>query len=107
MERMIDTVQMRRLWLFFSLNLLTIAGFSQNLERYNWYFGNSTQAIRFNRTTMQPSIATKAIPFGTGGSSTASDPVNANLLFYTDGANVYVTTQNGDLTALRLDKRAP
>ncbi len=31
--------------------LLAATGFSQNLERYNWYFGNSTQAIRFNRTS--------------------------------------------------------
>ncbi len=89
MARMIETLRMRRLFLFCSLNLLTIAGFSQNLERYNWYFGNSPQAIRFNRISAQPSVVTKAIPFGTGGSATASDPTNANLLFYTDGSNVY------------------
>ena len=86
---MTEMVQMRKLFLFTFLNLLALTGFSQNLERYNWYFGNSTQAIRFNRTSTLPSIVTKAAPFGAGGSSTASDPLNANLLFYTDGNNVY------------------
>ena len=86
---MTEMVQMRKLFLFTLLNLLALTGFSQNLERYNWYFGNSTQAIRFNRTSTLPSIVTKAAPFGAGGSSTASDPLNANLLFYTDGNNVY------------------
>ena len=89
MERMIESMPIRRLFLLLSLNLLTIAGFSQNLERYNWYFGNSTQAIRFNRTSAQPSIVTQAIPFGTGGGATATDPANANLLFYSDGSNFY------------------
>lgn len=84
-----ETIRMRRLFVFFSLSLLPFAALSQNLERYNWYFGNSVQAIRFNRTTQLPSIVNKAIPFGTGGSSTASHPANGNLLFYTDGSNVY------------------
>lgn len=75
----------------FALLLLaaSFSGIAQNLERYNWYFGNSTQAIRFNRTTTLPSVVAKAIPFGMGGSSTASSPNNANLLFYTDGNNVF------------------
>jgi len=89
MERLNVPLRMRIPLIFFSLLLLATTGFSQNLERYNWYFGNSTQAIRFNRTTQVPSIVSKAIPFGTGGSSTASSPTNSNLLFYTDGANVY------------------
>lgn len=89
MERMKVILRMRKLFLFFSVILVTQAGFSQNLERYNWYFGGSTQAIRFNRTSALPSIVSKAIPFGSGGSGTASDPANANLLFYTDGQLVY------------------
>ncbi|MBL7863384.1 MAG: PKD domain-containing protein, partial [Cyclobacteriaceae bacterium] len=104
MERKIELVRMRKLLLFLCLNVLTIAGFSQNLERYNWYFGNSSQAIRFNRTSTIPSIVNKAVPFGTGGSATASDPVNGNLLFYTDGSNVFdnrnlIMPNGGGLTA--------
>ncbi len=89
MERLKVPLRMRKQFLFFLLFLAGYSGFSQNLERYNWYFGNSTQAIRFNRVTQVPSLVSKAIPFGTGGSSTASSPTNGNLLFYTDGANVY------------------
>ncbi|CAN5614691.1 hypothetical protein BH10BAC4_BH10BAC4_18520 [soil metagenome] len=92
MERKMYTSEMRALILFFSFNLVTLMGFSQNLERYNWYFGSSNQAIRFNRTSGLPVITTKAIPFGGGGSATASDPANANLTFYTDGQFVYDAT---------------
>ncbi len=89
MERMTDTSRMRTLFLFIFFSLVTVTGFSQNLERYNWYFGSSTQGIRFNRTSAKPAIVQKAIPFGSGGSATVSDPANANLLFYTDGQLVY------------------
>ena len=92
MNGMTDNLRMRKLLLFFSFSLVAMAGFSQNLQRYNWYYGNSTQAIRFNRTSAKPSLVTKAIPFGQGGSATASDPANANLLFYTDGQSVFDAT---------------
>lgn len=63
---------------------------AQNLAQHNWYFGNSVNAIRFNRGTNKAyTVTNKAIPFGTGGSAVATDPSNANLLFYTDGVNVY------------------
>lgn len=81
--------RMRKLVLFLIFSLSAWSGFSQNLERYNWYFGGSTQAVRFNRTSGKPSIVTKAVPFGTAGGGTASSATNANLLFYTDGKNVY------------------
>lgn len=62
----------------------------QNLFRHNWHFGNTTSAIRFNRVTNIPTITnTKAIPFGDGGSAVATDRENGNVLFYTDGENVY------------------
>jgi large repetitive protein len=79
--------------LFFFLFLtIVLAGNSQNLAQHNWYFGNSINAIRFNRATNKPYLVTdKSIPFGTGGSAVATDPATADLLFYTDGANVYNT----------------
>lgn len=83
---------MRKLVLLCSFFILPLAALSQNLERHNWYFGNSTQAIRFNRVTLTPSLVTKTVPFGSGGSSTASSPLNGNLLFYTDGNNVFDAT---------------
>ena len=66
------------------------SGNAQDLVKSNWYFGNSTNGIQFNRSTkIATAITDQATPFGTGGSSVASDPANANLLFYTDGNNVY------------------
>jgi len=76
--------------LFFFILFVTIASQAQNLAQHNWYFGNSINAIRFNRSTNKPfTVTDKAIPFGTGGSAVATDPSTADLLFYTDGANVY------------------
>ena len=64
--------------------------FSQNLEQSNWYFGNSVNGIRFNRSTGVPTLVNnQAIPFGTGGSAVATDPSTANLLFYSDGSVIY------------------
>lgn len=62
----------------------------QDLKQHNWYFGNSTQAIRFNRgTNVAQSINNQALPFNSGGAAVATDPATANLLFYTDGVRVY------------------
>jgi PKD repeat protein len=56
----------------------------------NWYFGNTPKALEFNRISKIPTVETgKFTPFGTGGGATASNPGNGNLMFYTDGANVY------------------
>src|SRR5690349_19442665 len=77
---------------FFFLILLATATTSQaqTLAQHNWYFGNSINAIRFNRATNKAfTVTDKAIPFGTGGSAVATDPSNADLLFYTDGSKVY------------------
>lgn len=65
----------------------------QNFARHNWYFGNTNQGIRFSRSTSQPSLVTnKVIPFGTGGSAVATNPINGDLLFYTDGSRVFDIT---------------
>jgi large repetitive protein len=64
--------------------------FGQNIAQHNWYFGNSQNGIRFNRGNNQATaIADQFTPFGTGGSAVATNPSNGNLLFYTDGVNVY------------------
>ncbi len=89
---MTDPLLMRKPAFVLLLLATSLTGFSQNLERYNWYFGNSAQGIRFNRSSTLPSIVAKAVPFGPGGSSTASSPNNANLLFYTDGNSVFDAT---------------
>jgi gliding motility-associated-like protein len=68
----------------------TLTSFSQNLAQSNWYFGNSVNGIRFNRSTNTPSLVNnQALPFGIGGSAVATDPSTANLLFYSDGSVIY------------------
>src|SRR5260221_7096677 len=85
---------------------------AQNLAQHNWYFGNSVNAIRFNRGTNKVfTVSNKAIPFGTGGSAVASDPSNAHLFFYTDGVNVYnanhVVMPNGSGLAANSSSNQP
>jgi len=80
----------RKLLFYLVLLGVAVASQAQNLAQHNWYFGNSVNAIRFNRATNKAfTVTDKAIPFGTGGSAVATDPSSADLLFYTDGSNVY------------------
>jgi large repetitive protein len=62
---------------------------AQNFSGYNWYFGNTTRGIQFSRSTDLPQLINNKAPLGMGGSAVASDQINGNLLFYTDGATVY------------------
>ncbi|MBX2963766.1 MAG: PKD domain-containing protein [Cyclobacteriaceae bacterium] len=63
---------------------------AQDFTRHNWYFGNSNAAIRFNRSDNAANLVTnQKLPFGNGGSAVASNPINADLMFYTDGSRVY------------------
>ncbi|MBL7871543.1 MAG: gliding motility-associated C-terminal domain-containing protein [Cyclobacteriaceae bacterium] len=74
------------------LVFLTLASslVAQDLSKHNWYFGNSTNGIRFNRgTNVGQSVTNQALPFSTGGAAVATDPATANLLFYSDGIRVY------------------
>lgn len=89
MKSRIPRISLNSILILFFLSTLSTA-FAQDLRRNNWYFGNSSDGIRFNRSdNTASSITGQATPFGTGGSSVASDPSNANLLFYSDGAKVY------------------
>ena len=77
---------LRTLWAV----LFPIGVMAQSYSGYNWYFGNSTQGIRFSRSDNSATLATsQAVPFGTGGSAVASNTINGDLFFYTDGSNVY------------------
>ena len=67
---------------------------AQNFSAHNWYFGDSGFGVRFSRADNSASLlSNKAAAFaGTGGSAVVTDPVNGNLLFYTDGSNVFDVT---------------
>ena len=78
---------------FLLLLLLPVTLTAQNFANYNWYFGNSPQGVRFSRSNNTASlVSSQVVPFGTGGSAVASDQTNGDLLFYTDGANIYDIT---------------
>ncbi len=80
----------KKLLLFIFLCGIIQGAFSQKLTTNNWYFGNTINGIKFNRgTSKAEAVTNKATPFGTGGSAVATDPINGNLLFYTDGNFVY------------------
>jgi hypothetical protein len=73
--------------------LFALQGFGQNLAQHNWYFGSTSDGIRFNRGTNLPKQVNDKVvpvpPFGTGGSAVATDPATSNLLFYSDGSRVF------------------
>jgi large repetitive protein len=68
---------------------------AQDFTQHNWYFGNSTSAIRFSRSDNTATLVTnQKTPFGTGGSAVVSNPYNADLLFYSDGSVIYDISGN-------------
>lgn len=67
---------------------------AQDFSGHNWYFGNSANGIRFSRSDNSPSLITNKASLGIGASAVATDPINGNLLFYTDGQNVYDVTHS-------------
>lgn len=79
-------------WMVVVCSWLTIAACAQDFTRHNWYFGNGGQAVRFNRADNSPALVSNPNPLGLGGSAVATDPINANLLFYTNGNQVFDVT---------------
>ncbi len=78
--------------LFFTV-LLLVCSFSlhsQNVTETRWYFGNSAENLVFDRNGRDVYLQTdQATPFGVAGAVTITDQFTGNLLFYTDGINVY------------------
>ncbi len=105
----------RKIFYFIAVILLfnaSVVSFGQDLRKHNWYFGNSTQAIRFNRgTNAAQLINDQALPFNKGGAAVATDPATANLLFYTDGVQVYdanhLLMPNGNALNGQVDTNQP
>jgi len=66
--------------------MITFTTYSQ-LQNANWYFGNQT-GLNFNDGTSSPTILDDGVMNTIGGSVTVSDEYG-NLLFYTNGVNVW------------------
>ena len=70
-------------FLFLSLSQKTNA----QLQNTNWYFGSET-GLDFSDGTQDPTIITNSLMDTDGGSASISDDLG-NLLFYTNGINVW------------------
>lgn len=62
---------------------------AQDYASHNWYFGNNNLGIRFNRSDNAPSLVVNNATSTPGGAAVATNSVNGNLLFYSDGQNIY------------------
>ncbi|MDN5200497.1 PKD domain-containing protein [Fulvivirgaceae bacterium BMA10] len=79
--------------LVFILNIQN--SYAQGFYDYNWYFGNSREGIIFNKFNTDPlRINDQSVPFGDGGSAVATDHITGDLLFYSDGQDVYDASHN-------------
>ncbi len=88
----LDSVFNNAKYLFFLF--LTLFGSSvltaQNQTEVNWYFGNSVSGIIFDRSAMDANIITNQNEnYGRGGSVVITDQLTSDLLFYSDGENIY------------------
>ncbi|KYG85627.1 hypothetical protein AWW67_14735 [Roseivirga seohaensis] len=64
---------------------------AQNFTRHNWYFSNNDQALIFGKEQAARSFIAdgKIAQTNAGEKLTATDPTTGDLLFYSDGINIY------------------
>ncbi|WP_420316030.1 PKD domain-containing protein [Ekhidna sp.] len=73
--------------LLFSISSVLVA---QNATETRWYFGNSSENLVFDQNGRDVFLQTdQSTPFGNAGAVTITDQFTGNLLFYSDGVNVY------------------
>ncbi len=81
---------MGRLVRFFIGWLMVSGVLAQNISETNWYFGNSSQNLVFDLNGRDAYLQNnQATPFGTGGSAVITDQFTGNLLFYSDGEQIF------------------
>ncbi|MEM8565271.1 MAG: gliding motility-associated C-terminal domain-containing protein [Bacteroidota bacterium] len=76
------------LWLIAFTGIFSLSH-AQNTAEINWYFGNNTSSIRFPRPNLVAEEVTLPNTLNFGGGAVATDPIKGEILFYTDGINVY------------------
>lgn len=80
----------RRLSLTVLLTVSALVLHAQNVTETRWYFGNSAENLVFDRNGRDVYLQDDQFtPFGNAGAVTITDQFTGNLLFYTDGVNVY------------------
>jgi len=75
--------------------------FAQNdFSNINWFYGSNSNCLLFNRSDGQVKLdSLQATPFNNGGSAVATSYFTGDILFYSDGENVYDAT-HGSLTTV-------
>lgn len=97
-----SVVRKTRIITFLASISLTLALQGQNFTRHNWYFTNNDQALVFGKEADARPILDqgKVAQSNLGEKLTATDPTSGDLLFYSDGVNIYDATHqimvNGD-----------
>ncbi|WP_258104124.1 PKD domain-containing protein [Marinoscillum sp. MHG1-6] len=77
------------------LLLLVFGASGQDLTEKNWLFGNSAEYLVFDKSGRSAVLEDdQATPFGTGGSAVISDQYTGDLLFYTDGRQLFDVYHN-------------
>jgi hypothetical protein len=75
------------------LAFLVLGGFileAQNITETRWYFGNSSENLVFDRNGRDVYLeTTQSTPFGNAGAVTVTDQFTGNLLFYSDGSQIF------------------
>lgn len=81
---------MKNLYIYYSILLLSSCfGYGQDLTNNNWYFG---QKAGLNFATAPPTALSNSAMQQVEGCATISDKVTGQLLFYTNGVNVWDST---------------
>ncbi|MEQ9008487.1 MAG: hypothetical protein RLP12_11420, partial [Ekhidna sp.] len=79
-----------RLLLPVLLSLFSLILCAQDVTETRWYFGNSNENLVFDRNGRDVYLQTDQFtPFGSAGAATITDQFTGNLLFYSDGVNIY------------------
>ena len=87
---MIDKARRGVVFLFFGLSILSQKALAQSINETNWYFGNSSQNLVFDLNGRDVSVFNnQATPFGDGGSAVITDQFTGNVLFYSDGQQIF------------------
>ncbi len=68
-----------------------------------WYFGSTEDALIFDKTNLPGVevnvVSNQATPFGRGGSAVAANEATGDLIFYSDGTDIFDATHQSMLNA--------
>ncbi len=76
--------------IFSAMLLLSGVSMAQSITETQWYFGNSAEALIFDKSSREFNLfEDQATPFGSQGSTVITHMRKGNLLFYSDGDLIF------------------